>query len=125
MSDQRIILANGSRLLREMLNRILHKSDHLKVVKEIVDHDTLPAALEGQDAEWIIMSLSEGTQIPAWADAYMKKHPFMRIMAFATDGSWIKLKWIESREKDLSDLSLKELIHILETTQPDVQDQST
>jgi len=115
MSDQRVILANGSRLLREMLNRILLKSEHLKVVKEVIDRATLPTALEGQDAEWLIMSLSEGKQMPQWADAYIEKHPFSRIIAFAADGSWIKMKWIESHEEDLSDLSLKELINILES----------
>jgi hypothetical protein len=35
-------------------------------------------------------------------------------MALSSDGSWIKMKWLESREQDLTDLSLKELIHILE-----------
>ena len=124
MSDQRIILANGSRLLRELLNRVLLKSAHLKVVKEIQDRNTLPAALEGQDAEWIIMSLPEDKQIPVWADAYMKNHPFMRMMAFAADGSWIKMKWIESHEEDLSDLSLKELIHILEDTSTEVKNEN-
>jgi hypothetical protein len=33
MTKQRIILANSSRLLREMLNRILRKTDSLKVVR--------------------------------------------------------------------------------------------
>jgi len=39
MTEQRIILANGSRLLHEMLNRILYKTVNLKVVKEIKDHN--------------------------------------------------------------------------------------
>ena len=113
MTDQRIILANGSRLLREMLNRILHKAEHLEVVQEVSDHDNLPAALS-KEAEWIIMSLPDDQQIPEWTDTYIQEHPLIRIMAFSSDGSWIKLKWLESREQELSDVSLKDLIHILE-----------
>jgi hypothetical protein len=60
------------------------------------------------------MSLPADKRIPAWTDSFIKKHPLIRIMAFSPDGSWIKMKWLESHEKDITDLSLKELIHILE-----------
>ena len=122
MSDQRIILANGSRLLREMLNRIMLRSEHLKIVKEIADHNTLPAALEGQSAEWLVMSIPVDEKPPDWVDTYVKGHPFLRVMAFAADGSWIKMKWMESHEEDLTDRSLKELIHILENNPADIPD---
>ncbi|HKJ39993.1 MAG TPA: hypothetical protein VJ972_14550, partial [Anaerolineales bacterium] len=113
-TDQKIILANGSRLLREMLNRILLKIEHLKVVQEVTDHDKLPAVLEQQDADWVVMSLPADRQIPAWTDSFIKRHPLIKIIAFSSDGSWIKMKWLESHEEDISDLSLPELIHILE-----------
>jgi len=113
-ADQRIILANGSRLLRDMLSRILLKTEHLKVVQEITDRDNLSAGLEQQDADWVIMSLPVDNQIPAWTDSFIRKHPLIKIVALSSDGSWIKLKWLESREEDLNDLSLKELFHILE-----------
>jgi hypothetical protein len=113
-ADQRIILANVPRLLRDMLNRILLKTEHLKVVQEITEYDNLPTTLEQNEAEWVIMSLPADKQIPEWADSFMKRNPLIKIMALSSDGSWIKMKWLESREQDLTDLSLKELIHILE-----------
>lgn len=113
-ADQRIILANGSRLLRDMLKRILLKNEHLKVVQEITEYDNLPAALEQNEAEWVVMSLPADKKIPEWADSFMKRHPFTKIMALSSDGSRIKIKRLESREDDLADLSLKDLIHILE-----------
>lgn len=115
MPEQRIILANSSRLLREMLNRILLKTENLEVIQEVIDHDDLPAVIDQKEAEWIIMSLPADSHIPKWTDAYMHEHPFTRFMAVSADGSWIKMKWLESREEDLTDLSLKELIHILES----------
>ncbi len=115
MSEQRIILANGSRLLREMLNRILVKTENLEVVQEVTEHDNLPAAIEQRDAEWVIMSLPEDEKIPEWTDTYLREHPLARIMTVAFDGSWIKMKWLERREENFTDLSLPELIHILES----------
>jgi hypothetical protein len=113
MSERRIILANSSRLLREMLNRILHKTDNLEVVQEVTDHKKLPIEIEKSDAEWVIMSLPVDRAIPGWVDHYIVDHPDVRFMAVANDGSWVKTKWIENHEEELDNLTLKDLIHIL------------
>ena len=113
MPEQRIILANGSRLLHEMLNRILVKTKNLEIVREITDHKKLPTALETSDAEWVIMSLPVDGTLPKWTDTYIVEHPDVRFMAVANDGSWVKTKWMESHEEELDNLSLKDLIHIL------------
>lgn len=115
MSEQRIILANSSRLLREMLNRILLKTEHLDVVQEVTDHKNLPSAIEQQEAEWVIVSLPTEEATPDWIDKYMRQHPYVRFLTVSADGSLIKMKWLESHEENLSDLSLPELIHILES----------
>jgi DNA-binding NarL/FixJ family response regulator len=115
MSEQRIILANSSRLLREMLNRILLKAEHLKVVQEVTDHNDLPAIIEQREAEWILMSLPVDGQLPEWTKTFLRDHPRMRIMTFAPDGSWVRMKWLEIHEERLTDLSLQDLIHILES----------
>ena len=113
MPEQRIILANGSRLLREMLNRILIKTENLEVVQEITDHDTLPTAIEKPEAEWVVMSLPVDSSMPEWTDTYIVDHPDVRFMAVANDGSWVKTKWMECHEENLDNLTLKDLIHIL------------
>lgn len=114
MSDQRIILANGSRLLREMLNRILRKNKHLDVV-QVPDHHNLPSAIEQQEAGWVIVSLPIDNPAPEWIDTYMRQHPYIRFLTVSADGGLIKMKWLESHEEDLSNLSLPDLIHILES----------
>lgn len=113
MSDQRIILANGSRLVREMLNRILRKTENLEIVQEIFDDEELPAEIEESDAEWVIMTLPVDRKLPKWVDAYIVDHPRVRFMAVANDGSWVKTKWLEYHEEEMDNLSLKDLIHIL------------
>lgn len=113
MSEQRIILANGSRLLHEMLSRILFKTGNLRVVQEIANHEHLPRAIEKSDAEWVIISLPADSNMPDWVDHYIVDHPHVRFMAVAADGSWVKMKWLESHEEELDNLSLRDLIHIL------------
>jgi hypothetical protein len=113
MSEQRIILANGSRLLHEMLNRILTKTGNLRVVQEITDQEHLPKAIERSDAEWVLMSIPADSKIPEWVDTYMDTHPNVRFMALAHDGSWVKTKWLERHEEKLDDLSLRDVLRIL------------
>ena len=115
MPERRIILANGSRLMRDMLKRIFFKSEHFEVVREVTDQKELPAVIEHTQPEWVILSLSFDNGVPAWVDGFMASHPSVRFMALAADGSRIKMKWLEVHEQELNGLSLNELIHILES----------
>lgn len=115
MTQHRIVLANTSRLLRDMLKRIIHKSNDLAVVQEVTDQRDLPTLIENIDPEWVIVSLSYDNGVPAWVNGYMAEHPSVRFMAVSTDGSKIKMRWLEIHEQELHGLSLNELIHILET----------
>ncbi len=115
MHGHRIVLANGSRLMRDMLKRILFKFDNLEVVREVTDQKELPSVIEHTQPEWVILSLSFDNGIPAWVDGYMASHPSVRFMALAADGSKIKLKWLEVHEQELNGLSLNDLIKILES----------
>lgn len=115
MSEQRIVLASGSRLLRDMLKRILFKSDHLEVVQEVADQRELPSVIEHTQPEWVILSLSYDNGVPAWVDSFIASHPSVRFMALAADGSKVKMKWLEVHEQELNGLSLSDLIQILES----------
>jgi chemotaxis response regulator CheB len=114
MHEQRIVLANGSRLMRDMLKRILYKSDNLEVVREVIDQKELPSVIENTQPEWVILSLAFDNGVPAWVDGFIASHPSVRFMALAADGSKIKLKWLEIHEQELNGLSLNDLIKILE-----------
>jgi DNA-binding NarL/FixJ family response regulator len=115
MSEQSIVLANGSRLLREMLKRILYKSDHFEVIREVTDQRELPSVIEHTQPEWVILSLSFDNGVPAWVDGFMASHPSVRFMALAADGSRVKMKWLEVHEQELDGASLKDIIQILES----------
>lgn len=114
MDTKRIILADGSRLLREMLHRVIYKADRLEVVQEVSDYEDLASAIEEYEPEWVIMSLPSDHVIPDWVDSYIDDYPSVRFLAVSNDGSAIKMKWLERHEQDLGDLTLKDLIHLLE-----------
>lgn len=119
MPEQRIVLANGSRLLRDMLRRIMFKSDQLEVVREVTDQKELLSVIESTNPQWVIVSLSFDNVIPPWVDNFMVSHPSVRFMGFASDGSKVKMKWLEVHEQELNELSLNELIQILESKPAD------
>jgi len=114
MAGKRVILANSSRLLREMLNRILLKTNSLEVVREINDYEKLPSAINQSDAEWVIMSLPADRCLPDWVDTCLSHHPQVHFLAVSGDGSQVKTKWLENHEEDIFDLSLGDLIRIIE-----------
>jgi len=119
MKARRVILANESRLIREMLERVIKKVPDLEVVGHAADAVRLPSLLEETDAQWVIVSLLPDSKIPAVADSLLAEHSSLRVLAIAVDGSQVKAKWVEPHEKDLGDLSLEELIDILEDGRQD------
>jgi DNA-binding NarL/FixJ family response regulator len=114
MSTKRVILANGSRLLREMLHRVINKADHLEVVQEVPDHAELPSAIEQFDPEWVILSLFSNSHAHGWINTCMTDYPSVRFVLLSPDNHCVKMKWQSSYEQDLTDLSLKDFIAILE-----------
>jgi chemotaxis response regulator CheB len=119
MKSHRVILANESRLLREMLERAINKAPDLEVVGQLTDFARLPSLLENTDAQAVILPLLPTGKIPGVADSLLAEHPSLQVLAIAADGSQVKAKWLEPHEKDLGDLSLGELIAILEDGRPE------
>ena len=113
MPAQRIILVNASRLLGDMLRTIIYRADHLELVQEVRDDKEFSSAVEKSEAEWIILSLPSDKKIPGWVDLYIAKHPSTRFLAIFPGSSKVKLKQLAC-EEDLEDLSLNDLMQILE-----------
>lgn len=114
MSRKRVILANGSRLLREMLHRTLDKEDQLEVVQEIPDWEGLPSALERFDPAWVIVAQPYGIPPPQPIDSCLAEYPSVRFIFLSPSQNNIKMKWQTFYEEEYSDLSLREFIQILQ-----------
>jgi DNA-binding NarL/FixJ family response regulator len=114
MAEHRIILADGSRLLREMLKRIFEKSDDLEVVGEVTDIKNLPHLIREKKAQWVILSTPPEESVPRWIETIISEQPEVRFLSVSNDGSQIKIKWYEPHEKIIKGLSLQDLITILQ-----------
>ena len=113
-SIKRIILADGSRLVREMLHHALDKAEQLQIVDEVLDHEGLPLSIETFNPEWVIVPLPYSNPMPDWIDACIKGYPAVRFVFLAPHQNQIKMRWQTSCEEEYLDLSLQEFIQILE-----------
>ena len=113
-SAKRVILANDSRLLRDMLQRVIDKAGHLEVVRQVPNHQELASTIDRFHPEWVIASLPLRNQQDPWMNACMKDYPSVRFVFLSPDRNDIKIRSQESREEACSDITLKELIQILE-----------
>ncbi len=118
MQPCRIILANGSRFLHEMLKRVIEKTPELEVVGEIADLARLSSTIAETEADWVIVSLPPDGKIPETVESSLTAHPSVRVLAVATDGNQVRIKWLESHEEPLGDVSLSELIAVLHIHRP-------
>lgn len=114
MSTKRVILANNSRLLREMLHRVLNKTAELEVVRELADQENLPSAIEQLDPAWVIVSSQHGEHAQRWLDARVAENPAVRFLILSPDYSGLRVKSHLAPEEGLADVSLQDFIHILE-----------
>jgi DNA-binding NarL/FixJ family response regulator len=113
-STKRVILADGSRLVREMLHRVIDKAENLQVVDELSNYEGLHASIKTFDPEWVIVSQPYSNPVRHWLDGCMADHPAVGFVFLSASENNIKMKWQRSVEKEYSDLSLKEFLHILE-----------
>ena len=115
MSKKRVILANGSRLLREMLHRVLAKAKQLEV-EEIANPGELAPAIDRLDPEWVILTSPHHDHAPdpASLDAWLLHYPSVRFVILSPDYSSMRARSPDSREEDLRQLSLRDFIHVLE-----------
>jgi DNA-binding NarL/FixJ family response regulator len=114
MSTKRVILADGPRLLREMLHHVIDKADHLEVVQEVADQEHLASAIEKFGPEWVIVSSSANGYTDSRLNSWLSSHPSVRFMFLAAGDQHIRTKWQMSREEEYADLSLQDLIELLE-----------
>ena len=114
MSTQRkIILVNGSRLLRGILKRVIERDASLHVIAEIDDIIKVPTVIEHVDTDWIILAIPPQKPIPKIIDQLLRERPELNCLIVATDGSQVRLRRIEAHETPLNKENLEELLAVL------------
>ena len=89
-------------------------SRNLEVVQELSNPEELPSAIERLDPEWVILSVPSHKNAHSWINTCMTIYPFVRFIFLSPESHTIKSKWQTAYEQDLTNLSLKGFIDILE-----------
>jgi len=97
-----------------MFQRVIDKAEHLEVVQEVIDNADLPLAIQRFCPEWVIISLPISDPVLAWISACMQEDPSVRFIFLSPDNHSMIMKWRMASEEDISKLSLKEFIYLLE-----------
>lgn len=110
---KRIVLVDGSRLLRGMLKRAIERDDQLHVVAEVDQINKFSSVIRLADADWIFLILPPRTPIPEVINHTLREQPELRLLVMTTDGSRVRMRWIEIHETTLDQKNLGEIMAIL------------
>jgi chemotaxis response regulator CheB len=113
MSEKRVrvLVANGPRLMRELVLAILADQSDIEVTGEIEDESNLPMAIEQQHPDVLIVALNEHEPHSSQYRLLVGRHPQMKILALAPEQNrglsyyWatveVRTKAVESSEAGL------------------------
>lgn len=113
METNSIILLNNSRLVRDMIRRVINKTPGLEIVAEVDDISDYSHIARQTDADWTIFLFDPDNKFPSDIRQVLSHHTSMRLLAIAIDGSQVKMQWNEFHEISLNDKNLEELLLIL------------
>lgn len=110
MKIRRMVLANNSRLLQDMLIRVFDKAEGLRVVQEQIGLADIQRTIRQMQPDWLVISAD---QPPGVIEALEAQHTGLRIITVSPNGSPIQIWGQKGAEQDLDGLSLGELLTIL------------
>ena len=114
MSTKRVILANGSRLLRETFRRVINGTGNLEVVHETSDPAELPSVIQSFEPSWVFLSSSGSDRSDDTLSTCVIRFPSVRFVVLEPDYSALKIRFGTFYEQDITKLSLPEFIDVLE-----------
>ena len=111
--SQKIVLVDGSRLLRGIFKRAVQRDTRLQVISEIDDINDFSDAIKLVEADWIFLALPSGQSVPAVVDQTLRERPDLNMLVMDADGSHLRMRWIETHETPLDEKNLPELLMVL------------
>lgn len=111
-----ILLANQPRMMREMLHRVLKRYPQTHYVFEYENGEDLPELLDSIHAQWLVVSLEEGGNLPQGVERVMLEHPDLDVLAVSEDGDYLEIiRASDSSPHErvaLRDISLHQLLDL-------------
>ncbi len=114
MQSQQVILVNGSRLLRELVKRVIERDAGFEVITELGDILELSSVIMKTDAKWMFLILSPNQEIPeSLKVSIFLKYPTMRIVGLWVDSGRVHIDGLDYEQKDFTEVTLSAFTRLL------------
>ena len=115
MQPRRAILVDGSRILRDLIRRVLVTKAGFEVVDELSNLEELSSSLARAETEWAFLILSPNLEISKRQTVeILVEHPSMRIILIRMDEGRIEMEWLVRGHKDLTEMTLDEITLVIQ-----------
>jgi hypothetical protein len=85
----------------------------LEIVHPLTSYSHLSEEAKKHDVDWIIISMKNGETLPFEIVEIMIKYPEIGVLEVASDGSPVRVRWLEVHEHNLTDITFSDLVKIL------------
>lgn len=110
---QRIVLANSSLLVRDLLKKVIGKKPGLEIVSNVEDYTELPEILETTEADWGIILLPPNGEVPEIINQVIEEQTSMRFLLMDVDGSHVRMIYRKPQEVPLDEQNLQDILELL------------
>jgi DNA-binding NarL/FixJ family response regulator len=93
MRPVRVVVAIRPRLMRELLLMTIAGHPEIEIVAEIQEETDIANAVDGQEPDFLIVTLGDSDQLPAHCHRLLRRHPDMKILAMAPDRNSSVFYW--------------------------------
>ena len=115
MQPRRAILVDGSRILRDLIRRVLETKAGFEVVDELSNLEELSSSLARAETEWVFLILSPNLEISKRQTVeILVEHPSLRIILIHMDEGRIEMEWLVRGHKDLTEMTLDEITLVIQ-----------
>lgn len=115
MQPRRAILVDGSRILRDLIRRVLETKAGFEVVDELSNLEELSSSLARAETEWAFLILSPNLEISKRQTVeILVEHPSLRIILIRMDEGRIEMEWLVRGHKDLTEMTLDEITLVIQ-----------
>lgn len=113
MNEIKVVLANSSHLLQDMLGRTLQKIEGLKVVQGTHSLSQVKPLLKQEDADWLILGLEQDSQIPDFVKQLIEKDNGLSVLAISKSGDTIRVRAKDLGSVEYQGTGLQEFTQLL------------
>lgn len=90
----RVLVANGPRLMRDLVLATICEQPDIEIVGELSDDNRVLEALRAKQPDYLILALDERGRRPALCDSVLTKFPEVKVLALASGCSDSLFCWV-------------------------------